>query len=97
MPNKSKKEFNRIYEAFKRYVEKHNLCEFNAVITSVTNWKEEIENAIETGLSNGLAERRNSDIKQIKRNARGFKNFERSKKIMMHKINNNTQSKIYYN
>lgn len=92
-----KEEFNRIYEAFKRYVEKHKLSEFNAVITSVTNWKEEIENAIETGLSNGLAERRNSDIKQIKRNARGFKNFERSKKIMMHKINNNTQSKIYYN
>lgn len=91
----TKEEFNRIYDSFKRYTDKYNLAEYKQVIKMVKNWEPEIINAIECEVSNGIAERRNSDFKQSKRNARGFKNLKRAAKLVMYRVNIKIAPELY--
>lgn len=88
-------DFSRIYNSFERYVKKHNLTEYKSVLTMVNNWNKEIINAIESDISNGISERRNSDFKQAKRNARGFVNLPRAVKLVKYRINSKLDTNLY--
>jgi transposase len=92
---KNTSDFDRIYQSFLRYVIKHKLVEFKSVIVMVKNWYKEITVAIETGKSNGISERRNSDFKQAKRNARGFTNLFRATKLIKYRINSKIIPEYY--
>jgi transposase len=93
--SKSKYDFDRIYESFLKFIIKHNLDEFKPIIVMVKNWYNEITTAIETGMSNGISERRNSDFKQAKRNSRGFTNLPRASKLIKYRINSKIIPKYY--
>lgn len=93
--SKCKEKFNRIYSAFIRFVNKHNLTNYKSTLTMIKNWYNEIINAIESGHSNGVTERRNSDFKQAKRNARGFKNLTRAVKLVKYRVNSKLRPNSY--
>lgn len=65
------------------------LKEFNPAITAFTNWKEEICNSKLVPYTNGYTEGCNNKIKVLKRNAYGYKNFERFRNRILHIFNKN--------
>lgn len=56
-------------------------------ITAFTNWKEEICNSKLVKYTNGYIEGCNNKIKVLKRNAYGYKNFERFRNRILHIFN----------
>ena len=54
-----------------------NIPEFKDCITAFTNWSIEILNSLDYPYTNGFTEGTNNKIKVLKRNAYGFRNFER--------------------
>lgn len=63
------------------------LKEFKPAITAFTNWKEEICNSKLVKYTNGYTEGCNNKIKVLKRNAYGYKNFERFRNRILHIFN----------
>jgi transposase len=63
------------------------LEEFKDAITALTNWREEICNSKLIKETNGFTEGCNNKIKVLKRNAYGFRNFERFRKRILHIFN----------
>ena len=61
-----------------------NLKELKEAITAFTNWKEEICNSKLVKYTNGYTEGCNNKIKVLKRNAYGYKNFERFRNRILH-------------
>ena len=64
-----------------------NLKEVKEAITAFTNWKEEICNSKLVKYTNGYTEGCNNKIKVLKRNAYGYKNFERFRNRILHIFN----------
>ena len=64
-----------------------NLKELKEAITAFTNWKEEICNSKLVKYTNGYTEGCNNKIKVLKRNAYGYKNFERFRNRILHIFN----------
>ena len=60
------------------------LKELKEAITAFTNWKEEICNSKLVKYTNGYTEGCNYKIKVLKRNAYGYKNFERFRNRILH-------------
>lgn len=58
--------------------------EFQACIRAHHNWKEEILNHFDTGLTNGRTEGFNNKIKVIKRVSFGYQNFENFRRRILH-------------
>lgn len=65
-------------------VKESNLKELKEAITAFTNWKEEICNSKLVKYTNGYTEGCNNKIKVLKRNAYGYKNFERFRNRILH-------------
>lgn len=63
--------------------------ELKPAITAFTNWKEEICNSKLTTYTNGFTEGCNNKIKVLKRNAYGYRNFERFRNRILHIFNKN--------
>ena len=61
-----------------------NLKELKEAITAFTNCKEEICNSKLVKYTNGYTEGCNNKIKVLKRNAYGYKNFERFRNRILH-------------
>ncbi len=84
----SLEEYKTKLKELKEIIFNNELKEFYTPLNTIDEWSEHIENLYKNpSISNGILERINSKIKYIKRGARGFKNMERMKNIMMHKIN----------
>lgn len=68
-----------------------NIEEFKTVISTFKKWKQEIINSFvlidNRRISNGPVESVNSRIKLIKRNANGYRNFERFRKRVLYSLN----------
>jgi transposase len=64
---------------FYELVEQSGIPEFKRNIKTLKNWQVEILNSFVYGYSNGFLEGINNHTKVIKRNAFGFRNFERSR------------------
>lgn len=68
-----------------------NIEEFKTVTSSFKKWKQEIMNSFDIvdnrRISNGPVESVNSRIKLIKRNANGYRNFERFRKRVLYSLN----------
>lgn len=68
-----------------------NIEEFNSVVSTLKNWKQEIINSFDLfdnrRISNGPVESVNSRIKLIKRNANGYRNFNRFRKRVLYSLN----------
>lgn len=68
-----------------------NIDEFKTVSSTLKNWKQEIINSFDIvdnrRISNGPIESVNSRIKLIKRNANGYRNFERFRKRVLYSLN----------
>lgn len=57
--------------------------EFRNVITAYTNWKKSIINSCCQPITNGFTEGCNNKIKVLKRNAYGYRNFDRFRKRIL--------------
>ncbi len=88
-PKESVEKYISKIKELKEFVQENQLKEFETPLETVKEWSEHIENIfIYPELSNGILERLNSSIKYIKRAARGFRNPEIMKKVVMLKVNN---------
>lgn len=82
-------EYKEKIKELKDIVYQNELEEFYTPLNTIDEWSSHIENLYKNpDISNGILERINSKIKYIKRSARGFKNMERMKNIVMYKVNN---------
>ncbi|WP_138090659.1 ISL3 family transposase [Halalkalibacterium halodurans] len=71
--------------AFYRRVEASPLKEFHRAIQTLKNWQTEILNSFAFGLNNGFIEGLNNQTKVIKRNAFGFRRYDRLRnRILLH-------------
>lgn len=61
-----------------------NIPEFKDCITAFTNWFKEILNSLDCPYTNGFTEGTNNKIKVLKRNAYGFRNFNRFRNRILH-------------
>lgn len=75
-----------------------NIPEFNSIGKTIKKWHQEIINSFDTydgrRISNGPIESVNSRIKLIKRNANGYKNFDRFRKRVLYSLNSNSTIKF---
>ena len=62
----------------------YNIPEFNKLAKTLKNWRPEILNSFKAPYSNGCTEGYNNKIKVIKRNAFGFKSFQRFRNRILH-------------
>ena len=74
---KTYEEAKKELEIWIEMAKESNLKELKEAITAFTNWKEEICNSKLVKYTNGYTEGCNNKIKVLKRNAYGYKNFER--------------------
>ncbi|CCO07916.1 ISL3 family transposase [Desulforamulus hydrothermalis] len=65
-------------------VKQHKIKEFYYLANTIVNWKTEILNSFDVPYSNGCIEGYNNKIKVIKRNAFGFRNFNRFRSRILH-------------
>lgn len=92
-------EFRKVLKSNDEYEAKRNLANwfmtvgatdskqfrrFHTCVDTFIKWEKPILNAFKTGLSNGYTEGCNNRIKVIKRNAYGYRNFDRFKKRILH-------------
>lgn len=66
-----------------RDAKESELTEFKSAITAYTNWKEPIIASCGLNITNGFTEGCNNKIKVLKRNAYGYRNFERFRKRIL--------------
>lgn len=79
---KDKQLFREGLKKWQSFVIRHELTEFYGIITTIENWKDELERMIDLPYSNGRAERINRDIKQAKNAAFGYRNLKRTSKLL---------------
>ncbi|NCF00075.1 hypothetical protein D1151_13365 [Emergencia sp. 1XD21-10] len=76
-----------------------NIPEFNTIGRSIKKWRQEIINSFDTydgrRISNGPIESVNSRIKLLKRNANGYKNFDKLRRRILYSLNSNLTVKFY--
>ena len=80
------KNFPEFQEAFKRWildVQTSHIPKFKDCANTFYRWYKEILHAYRTGYTNGFTEGCNNKIKVIKRNAYGYRNFERFRKRIL--------------
>lgn len=65
-------------------VKQYNISEFSYLARTILNWKQEFLNSFDVPYTNGCIEGFNNKIKVIKRNAFGFKNFNRFRTRILH-------------
>lgn len=85
---KNRTEASRLLSAWFMKVGVTELKRFRQCVTTFSGWQNEILNAFDSGLTNGFTEGCNNKIKVIKRNAYGFRNFERFRKRILHIMSN---------
>lgn len=64
--------------------QKSNLKEYHNCANTLLNWQKGILNSFELPYTNGFTEGCNNKIKVLKRNAYGYRNFERFRKRILH-------------
>ena len=84
---KTYEEAKKELEIWIEMAKESNLKEVKEAITAFTNWKEEICNSKLVKYTNGYTEGCNNKIKVLKRNAYGYKNFERFRNRILHIFN----------
>ncbi len=80
-------EYREKLQILKEYVELNDIVEFKRALNTIKNWEEDIENMFRYDISNGIVERINRFIKQYKDISYGFKNLERSTKLVKYRVN----------
>lgn len=65
----------------------YDIKEFKTSTTAITNWHDSINNAFESGYSNGFTEGCNNKIKVLKRVSYGVRNFNRFRNRILHIFN----------
>jgi len=65
-------------------VKQYRIKEFSYLARTILNWKQEILNSFDVPYTNGCIEGFNNKIKVIKRNAFGFRNFNRFRNRILH-------------
>ena len=95
--DEAKNEINVLIERFKN----SNISEMNDFANTLINWKNEVVNSFivvnDDGrtITNAIIENRNRSIKTIKRNAKGYTNWERFKNRVMYSINKSATHRLY--
>jgi len=69
------------------FAEKSDLPRFQAVAKTINQWLSGILNSFKTPYTNGYTEGVNNKIKVLKRNAYGYRNFERFRSRILHMCN----------
>ncbi|SET11264.1 Transposase, partial [Oceanobacillus limi] len=70
---------------FYNQVEKSGMDEFIQAIGTLKNWQPEVLNSFAFGYNNGFVEGLNNQTKVIKRNAFGFKRYDRLRlRVLLH-------------
>ena len=64
--------------------ENSEITHFIKVAKTFSNWFEGISNSLNSTYTNGFTEGCNNKIKVLKRNAYGFKNFDRFRNRILH-------------
>ena len=64
--------------------QKSNLKDYHNCANTLLNWQKGILNSFEVPYTNGFTEGCNNKIKVLKRNAYGYRNFERFRKRILH-------------
>lgn len=81
---KDTKEARKELNIWIRDAKESGISEFKSAITAYTNWKDSIINSCSQHISNGFTEGCNNKIKVLKRNAYGYRNFERFRKRILY-------------
>ena len=93
MESKSRTQAKERLSGWVLIAENSGLAAFASCAATMQNWCEGILNTFECPYTNGFTEGVNNKIKVIKRNAYGYRNFERFRKRILH-IFSNTNTKI---
>ena len=80
----TKKEAQKELRTWILMAEESKLPEFKDAIKTFRNWSEEITNSKEINITNAYTEGINNKIKVLKRNAYGYRNFERFRNRILH-------------
>ena len=80
---KSQAQAKKLLEEWIQEAEESEIPEFKPAITAFRNWFTQIINSISQPITNGFTEGCNNKIKVLKRNAYGYKNFERFRKRIL--------------
>ena len=79
--------FEESKEMFRHWIDSTESCsvpQLRSCSNTFRNWYTEILNSLEYGYTNGFTEGCNNKIKILKRNAYGYKNFERFRNRILH-------------
>ena len=80
---KSQAQAKKLLAQWIQEAEESEIPEFKPDITAFRNWFTQIINSISQPITNGFTEGCNNKIKVLKRNAYGYKNFERFRKRIL--------------
>jgi len=73
-PNRSRAEEKLV--SLEQTITSSVLPEFKELLHTLTNWREEILNYFDCGITNGFVKGKNNRIKTIKRTAYGYRNMD---------------------
>lgn len=77
-------EYVKRFKQWQKEVMKYDIEQFNKLMKTVIEWKNEIIAAISTGYSNGYVEGCNNRTKVLKRTCYGIKNFKRMRNRILY-------------
>ena len=80
---KTKEQTTNMLKEWIEYAKDSKIPEFNPAITAYTNWFSQIVNSCGQTITNGFTEGCNNKIKVLKRNAYGYKRFDRFRKRIL--------------
>jgi len=81
------KDISEMKQGFKKWlnsVDTTDLKPFKRCVNTYFNWKKGIFNSLETPFTNGFTEGYNNKIKVLKRNAYGYRCFDRFRNRILH-------------
>ncbi len=84
---KDRSAYLNLLPKFKQFIDDAELVEFQKAYKSIVNWHDEILNMFDYPYSNGAMERANRTIKQSKNIAFGFRNLNRSTRLIQYRLN----------
>lgn len=85
------KEARKLLSKWVLYAGNSQIPSFVSCANTMSNWSNGILNSFDCPYTNGFTEGVNNKIKVIKRNAYGYRNFERFRKRILHIFNNQPQ------
>lgn len=92
MQAESKQQAKKLLSEWVMFAQNSKIPSFFNCAKTMINWSEGILNSFDCPYTNGYTEGVNNKIKVIKRNAYGYRNFQRFRKRILHILNNGAKS-----